>query len=366
MDKKRCIIHIPFYVDFEYPSGSQIRPIQMIKSFENIGYYTDVVIGYGEDRKKSIDRIKKNVLNGVKYDFVYSESSTEPTLLTEKNHMPKYPFMDFSFFKFCKNHGMKVGLFYRDVYWRFPIYKNNVSLLKRIPALLFYKYDLKKYNQLLDVLYLPTKLMYEYIPFEFKKEIYELPPAAETRKLAFNRNADDNLKIFYVGGIHSLYNLKMLFEVVSELKNVTLTVCCRENEWNDNKNIYEKYLNDRIEVIHKSGQDLITYFEQCDICNLFFEPSEYRKFAMPVKLFEYISYGKPIISNDETATGKFVKHNNIGWTVPYDKEKLYNCIKNISENKNEVMEKSDIVRSIIDKNTWESRAYKVSRDLTKE
>ncbi len=34
--------------------------------------------------EKKIKKIKSNIKEGIKYDFLYSESSTEPTLLTEK------------------------------------------------------------------------------------------------------------------------------------------------------------------------------------------------------------------------------------------------------------------------------------------
>ena len=39
-------------------------------------------------------------------------------------------------------------------------------------------------------------------------------------------------------------------------KNLFLTLCCRENEWENNKQEYEEYLNDRINIIHKNGEEL--------------------------------------------------------------------------------------------------------------
>ncbi len=111
-NKKRCIFHIPNKLDEKSLSGSQVRPRMMIQAFKDIGYDVDVVMGYGKERKKSINIIKNNIKSGIKYDFLYSESSTMPTLLTEKNHLPLYPNLDFGFFKFCKNHGIKIGLFY--------------------------------------------------------------------------------------------------------------------------------------------------------------------------------------------------------------------------------------------------------------
>ena len=103
-------------------SPSHIRPMKMLEAFQFIGYEVDVIEGDGGKRKESINNIKKRILSGIKYEFLYSESSTMPTLLTEKNHLPIYPCLDFSFFSFCKRYGIPIGLFYRDIYWCFPEY----------------------------------------------------------------------------------------------------------------------------------------------------------------------------------------------------------------------------------------------------
>lgn len=370
MNDKRCIIHLPFHIDFKHPSGSQIRPIRIIEAFKNIGYEVEIITGYGGERKKKIQQLRKNISNGEKYDFVYSESSTEPTLLTEKNHLPKYPFLDFDFLKFCKQSGINIGLFYRDVYWNFSLYDNSVKFPKRQIAKIFYKYDLCKYNQLVDILYLPTKLMYEYIPFNFKGIVNELPPGIDNCEIGkenieknINKGNGKNLKIFYVGGVSSIYNIKLLFEVVNELPNVELTVCCRKEEWEKESESYSGFINERIKVVHKFGEELIPYFRECDICSLLFEPVEYRNFAMPVKLFEYMTYLKPIISTKGTAAGEFVEKNNIGWNVEYEKEKLKNIINLLVINRKLLNQKITNIQQVLKYNTWEYRALKVQNDL---
>lgn len=368
MDKKRCIIHFPFYIDEKFPSGSNIRPIEFMKAFKDIGYDVDVIMGYGKERKEAIKKIKDNIRNGVKYSFVYSESSTEPTILTEKNHIPKYAFLDFDFFKFCKKNGLKIGLFYRDIYWVFDEYKNRVPLHKRYPAVACYKYDLKMYNKFVDVLYLPSMKMYEYIPFDFTGSIAELPPATEIDKVNelnnINIHNKNILKIFYVGGISNLYNIQKLFQAVKEKKYVELTVCCRKNEWENEKHIYEKYLCDRINIVHKSGDELIPYFEEADLFSLFFEPNEYRKFSMPVKLFQYLGYAKPIISTSGTATGDFIKKYDIGWELDYSTEELLNLFDKIYDNKLCLDNKIKNIKAIIKDNTWKARANQVEKDLS--
>lgn len=149
--EKRCIVHIPNHIEKSGKSGSNIRPIKMKQAFEENGYLVEYISGYGTERKVQINKIKRNIRNGIKYDFLYSESSTMPTLLTEKNHLPRYPFLDFSFFKFCKKNGIKIGLFYRDIQWKFSVYRDNVSWYKKCFSIPMYRYDLRQYKKLLNV-----------------------------------------------------------------------------------------------------------------------------------------------------------------------------------------------------------------------
>ncbi|EDS76834.1 putative glycosyl transferase [Clostridium botulinum C str. Eklund] len=366
MDRKRCIFHIPYKVSSDIVSGSHIRPLKMLNAFKNIGYDVDVVMGYGEEREKSIRNIKKNIENGEKYDFLYAESSTMPTLLTEKNHIPKYPFLDFSFFKYCKSHNIKIGLFYRDIHWKFDQYKNNVGTAKRIISTIFYNYDLKKYKELVDILYLPSKEMFKYLEIDFKGKIEELPPGSEKNDnvdLIKYKN-DDYLNIFYVGGISTeLYDIRELFKVANELPWVKLTVCCRESDWNNVADYYLTYLNERISIIHKSGEELYPYVKEADILNLFIKPTEYWEFAVPVKLFTYISYKKPIISAKNTVTGNFVEKNNIGWSIEYSREELINMLTKLKNNGKEILKKTSNMEKVLEENTWNSRAKKVVKDL---
>lgn len=365
MESKRCIFHVPNYIDKTSKSGSSVRPQMMIKAFEEIGYCVDCIMGYGKDRKKQIARIKQNIKNGVQYEFLYAENSTTPTLLTEKNHVPKYPFLDFGFFRFCKNHGIKIGLFYRDVYWKFPLYKQGVSFAKRMVTLPMFRYDLKNYSKYVDVLYLPSERMKKYV--DVSAEYKELPPGCVESILNQDENKKNSgsvINIFYVGGIGNLYDLTKLLRVLKHLSFVNLVVCCRENEWKSNEEKYMPHLSDRVKIIHKSGEELEKYYAEADICSLFFESEEYRSFAMPIKLFEYLGHGKPIIATKNTAAGEFVKNNEVGWEVAYEEEDLQQLLEQINMDR-EILEKmQNNISRTLENNTWKARAYQVEKDLS--
>lgn len=361
---KNIIFHIPFYADKNHLSGSNIRPYKMIEAFEKIGFNVDVVMGYGAERKTQIENIKNNIEKGVLYDFCYSESSTMPTLLTEKNHLPKYPNLDFGFFKYLKSKNIKIGLFYRDIYWLFEQYKNSVSFLKRAVSTYFYKYDLKKYVDLVDIIYLPSLKMKSYIPINQNLNFKELPPAID-EEVEYEKPEHEDLKFFYVGGLGDLYKLDEFLKATSSLEFAKVTICTRKEEWESLKDKYQPYLNDKVKIIHEKPEGYEPYLKEADIGVLYMEPVEYRDFAMPVKLFEYIKYSKPILSVKGSAVGNFVEKNDIGWVLPYSSYELKSLLTKLFEDKNEIEIKTRNTKEIIPQNTWTARATKVKEDLSK-
>ena len=139
-----------------------------------------------------------------------------PTLLTDRHHLPLHPFTDFGFFKELKRHNIPIGLFYRDVYWAFDLYKKSVSTLKRVFAVHFYKYDLKQYDKFVDTLFLPSLKMLQYIPGGVKiPNVQLLPSGCEIYDQITEKNGRSGLNILYIGGItQPLYDLTPLIEAV--------------------------------------------------------------------------------------------------------------------------------------------------------
>lgn len=363
---RKCIVYYPFNIDRSHPSATNIRPIKLIEGFKEAGYEVEEIMGYGKERKAKIAEVKLKIKSGEKYDFLYTESATEPTLLTEKNHIPKYPLLDFGFFKYCKGKGIPIGLFYRDIYWRFNLYKESVVFHKRIPAYIFYYYDLIMYKKYLDVLFLPSLMMKKYIPFNIKVPTYELPSGCEEIKINPSERKDKTtIKILYVGGIDKkLYNIEAIVKAVYENKIFSMDICCREKEWQENKSQYEKYINHRIKILHKSGAELDEIAMEADLFSLVFETSDYRKFAMPMKLFSYISYEKPIIGIKGTAAGEFIEKHNIGYVVDYEESEIKRLLKQLETlSTEEKVEKLHAVKEAGKSNTWRQRAIMVAECL---
>lgn len=311
--KPKMIFHHPIPILSEGKSGSQVRPYSMLKAFEAIGYEVDLVAGYGLERKRAINKIERAVRQGRKYDFIYSESSTMPTLLTEKHHFPSYPFLDFGFFRWAKGNSIPIGLFYRDIYWKFPMYADEVSWIKRAVSIPMYKYDWRKYKRLLTHLFLPSVKMQEVLPNEWSAGISALPPACELKLNIKSkiRGKNNELNLFYVGGVLPPgYDLRPLFQTIKGLDGIHLTICSREQEWETTGRLYKPIDKRIVEIIHMSGSALQPYYEEADIFVMIRNPHEYLDFAMPVKVFETLGYGVPILTLDGTEAARFIKQEH--------------------------------------------------------
>lgn len=360
------IFHHPLPLDLNAKSASGIRPLRMLEAFQRLGYEVDIVAGYSKERKKAIKEVKKKIKLGAEYDFVYSESSTMPTILTDKHHLPLNPLLDFSFFRFCKNNNIKVGLFYRDIYWLFESYDNSVSFLKGRAAKLSYIYELHFYKRYLSHLYLPSIEMGRYVPIVPSTIFSALPPGhdieSQVSENEYQNDSIHKLKVFYVGGMSDHYQMHILFSVINQRDDIEFVLCTRENEWNALKSEYPE-LSKNIKIVHKSGREMQALMADSDIVSIFVKPQEYREFAAPVKLYEYLGHHKPIIASQGTLAGKFVAENKIGWSLPYDEKALNSLFDELICKPELIVEIKQQMNVVAESHTWQARAKQVIKDL---
>lgn len=367
---KNCIFHIPYKLDPNAKAAPMLRPRKMIEAFESNGYHVDVISGFSEDRRIAIEEIKEKINSGVHYDFMYAETSTMPTLMSDPNHLPTYPFLDFGFFKFVKKHGIKIGLFYRDIYWKFPVYKAALPKWKSSPAIACYQYELRQYDKYIDKLYIPSGKFFEYLDMPiFKDRVEMLPPGCESlsikSKISFvDRDFSEKpLRIFYVGGLSGQYQIKELMLAVNAVEECELTVCCRPDDWEKEKNNLEDALSDRIHIVHKTNEELEPEYENADLCSLLFRSDAYMEMAMPYKAFEYLAHMKPIIASKNMAVSEFVESNDIGWTIDYSAEEIEKLLMKIIDRPEILGEKFHNCISSKAENLWEIRAKQVENGL---
>ncbi len=365
---KNCIFHIPMHIDPTLSTGSRVRPRAMLSAFQEIGYDVDVVWGWAAERREALDAVKQKMAHGVVYDFLYSESSTMPTLLTEKHHRPTHPWLDFDLFRLCHKANVPVGLFYRDVHWRFEGYRRQVSGLRRRAAISFYHLDLIAYRHWVDVLFLPHQSMLKYVRlWPRHKPVHALPPGGEVIDFPLS-SVLNGLHLLYVGSaVPPLYNLATLLEGVAESAKtgarVALTICCPREQWERRPREYDRWQGTWLTVVHAGGEALRRLYETHHIAVGCLDPTLYQKITMPIKLFEAVGLGRPVIVADGTASADFVVSEGCGWTVTCSPGGLGALLHHLSAHPDEVQQKAAVTAAIRHRHTWSNRAQDVARLL---
>ncbi len=335
----------------------------MAEAFESDGILVEYITGRPPERRAAISKISRKIARGIHYDFMYSESTTRPTYMPEIRRLTLRPCFDFQFFRFLNRHQVPIGLFYRDIYWRFPEYKQQTPVFKGWLARHLYQYDLHQYEQTVSRLYLPSLEMARYIPIKDTSFCRALPPGhSSSRELAPAREPDGTLRLLYVGGLGVSYQMQKAFTAIASLPHVCLTVCTRREEWEQVRRQYPA-LPLNIQIVHCSGSELQPLYDETDITLLFVKPHEYWQINAPLKLFEYLGEGKPIIAVQGTRTGMFVQENRIGWTIPYDDRELTCLLQTLAVNPTSLKQAHHACLQLRNAHTWIARAQMVARDL---
>lgn len=360
---RRCIFHYPLPIDRNSPFGGQQRPARIIDALARWGEVW-IVDGPAGERRDSMKRVNEAIRAGTRFDFCYSESSTMPTTMTGDKHLPTHPLLDFRFLSGLRRSGIEVGLFYRDIYWKFPVYGRDLPAWRRWAAKAAYRYDLLAYRRCLDVLFLPSLQMGELVPVGRRVRKVALPPGSDIDEEPATTPSSP-LRLFYVGGLGDLYQLHELCAAVRGLPNVELTICTRAREWEAVKDEYRALMGPNISVVHASGKaELAPYFEWCNVAVLAMKPDPYRDFAAPLKLYEYIGNGKPILATENTMVGDVVADGGLGWTVPYSADCFRTLLGSLVDHPDQVDAAHQRVMAVRPANTWDSRVDVLATVLT--
>ncbi|MBN1821371.1 MAG: glycosyltransferase [Prolixibacteraceae bacterium] len=336
------------YKDFsDLSSGSKVRPFKIYKAFLEQGNDVILINGKTNQRLKLFSTfLKSNALRDV--DYCYIEPSTYPA----------NP-LDYIMFVYFKLRKIPIGYFYRDMYYGFPELFEVGSIKGKI--LIFrYKTDIILFKRLFKVVFFPSLLMADNFNFKIK---VSLPPAGEIEFDQVNNKL--NKSIVYVGGINKILGSKMLLEAMDIVNykhlRIKLNLICRKEDLvNIEEYKHKKWLN----VLHLSGEDLKEIYYKSDFAVIPRRRNPYFDFSMPVKLFEYMSFGMPIVATGCTEMAKFIESNSIGIIVEDNAASLAKGILYLYDNPSEIINfQENIKSSLISENLWVHRVQKIEKSL---
>ena len=347
----RILCYLPYgFGNLE--SGSRVRPYKMYQAFLQLGYQVDLISGTPKERLAKYREILKN---GENYAFCYAEASTYPL----------NPFVDYRILLGIHKRKIPIGVFYRDAYWKFKDYFAYKGL-KRIELLLRYRVDLLFLARFVAVVFFPTQSLADLFNFRVPKVI--LPPAGEYKALARAFNLP--LRAVYVGGITRRYGIGIMLEALKMINDgevkVVLELVCRESEMDTLSPDLKGLLREPwVSISHISGDALTPIYARSHVGLIPLLKDAYNDLAMPVKLFDYLSFGLPVVVTDCVEMAEFVQKHQCGLVCKDTPTSLADAISALLEENTWKEVSSHAERALLAGNLWEDRARLVAQYLNR-
>ena len=346
-------------------SGTVIRPRELKKAFVDSGYEVFDINGNIKHRIKEASLIlKEHNIN-----YIYVESANIPMSISNRKHWKVGLLSDIRiFYKASKK--MKIGIFYRDAHWRYKNFLSSVGIFKGCLLKILFYIEYICIKKVFDYIFVPSMEFCQLLPRVKGKAIYApLPPGIDEfckDRFSFSK---EGLNFLYSGNVSNggTYDIEGLIEMILSAKDLKLklTINTPHNSWEKyrNSNLYEK--NDNIIVSHYTYDEMLykvdigTYNAAIIYLSL---PQKEHLAAMPIKLFQYIGLGLPIIGCGESAYNEFIIKHDIGWVIDSwsELDELVNYLKN---NPIELEKKHKNVVKVKIENSWKERVGEIEKLL---
>lgn len=96
---------------------------------------------------------------------------------------------------------------------------------------------------------------------------------------------------------------------------------------------------------------------------LFVEPGEYRTFAAPVKFFEYVGHGKPVLLSRGTYAGDLGERLGVGPVLEYSADALQAELETLRAQPDRLDRFAEAARRVRYDQTWRARAGQAAERL---
>lgn len=347
------------YINFR-PSqfGASVRPQKMYKAFLDEGHEVKLLaVGQNRSEWPRRRRAVREIMQWLDTntpDLCYIESHVYPILLP----------CDYRLIRRLHRMGVPTGYFYRDFYWKFPdVYQRRTDFVGRLKEawISFLQSRTDHVLKYVDIVYLPSEPAKELFSY---RDMRSLPPAGENR---LEGNRPEERTCIYVGGIKGIYGGAQLLEAFHILNagedTYRLILVCREKEWAALQSPYKEAL--WLEVHHASGEELIPLYRRSALAMGLFAPASYHRYTVSVKLYEYMSYGLPMVVSGAPEMERLTRESGTGLAIAYGAENAAAAVRQFFADeklRNTLCEQT--AQALLNNNLWIHRARQVVADLT--
>jgi glycosyltransferase involved in cell wall biosynthesis len=238
-----------------------------------------------------------------------------------------------------------------------------VPLHKRLPAIAMYWFDWLVYRRSVDHLFLPSIDMADVLPTRWPADRRSaLPPGCVPIDPPRNPSSGtDGIRILYVGGVKPpVHDPTPLLSAVAAVPDARLIICCPPGD----ERALARPLPPSVQVVHRAGAELPALYGWADLASIVFAPQSYRRFAMPVKLFEALGYGVPAIGLRGTGASELIDREGIGLATT--EAELPGVLRRLARDRASLDALRERARQVRHEHTWRRRAERVMQLLTAE
>jgi len=340
------ILFVSFNKLHVFTSATRIRPRKILDELEKTNHHVTSVFLY--DFINSFVKI----LFSKHFDLVYIESKLHP--LTKKNRF---------LLRLIRKKSTYISYYYRDIFWRFDIEKDSYSSEKWEKIKRNHRNDLIFLDELLDLFYFQSISFGRM--FDLKTKIAFLPPGGSVREIEYN--SEDRNGAIYVGGFDRRYGAEFLldaFDRINKEKNIKLRLIIREKELILMSHLVDQYKEKAwLEIIHANESQLDRYMNESRIAIITLFNEDYNNLIIPVKIFEYASFGLPILSTKNNEISSFIQNEEIGEITDFSADEFAERFLSLYDDYNRLNLYSTNCLSLIkNKASWTKRTEQIIRD----
>lgn len=167
--------------------------------------------------------------------------------------------------------------------------------------------------------------------------------------------AAKELRVNYIGSVRDKKSLIMLMEAAKGIEGLKIGIHGMGDAYSALKKLEDQYENVEITGYYDYKRDTRRLFANTDIvyCAYNTEVPNWRN-AYPIKLYESVEAGIPVLLCSGMAPEDFVKENDCGFVFEYNVKSLRDLLIHLVENREEVEEKKINIKKLKGKYTWEN------------
>ncbi len=172
-----------------------------------------------------------------------------------------------------------------------------------------------------DAIVVVSDLMKEYIINNYDippNRVYVVPPGAEPREIT--KNANNPPKVVYSGLVtfreHVNLFVKSMPIIQEKINDVKFFITDKGEDLKKIKKLAKELDVNPVFFWYPKKEDFTNFLSSCDIAVLPSSGDYARRLGTPVKLFDYLSVGLPVVANNVGSWSNIIREANVGLLTP--------------------------------------------------